>query len=93
MRHSLLRLLVAVGLLFGQALAVAHATQHELSLDAQFGYCDQCVLAHGASPKPHAVSLILAPMRAPRVDAADAISHRATPLRLRPPARAPPFLA
>lgn len=90
-RRLLVRLLFCLGLLLGQAAALAHATQHELSPDGAAA-CQLCAVAHGAGGTPAPVYVA---GDAPGPSAALPASPRAAfaqQARSRPHATGPPLL-
>lgn len=85
------RLLIALGFFAAQAMAVVHATSHELKPDSGVA-CEVCALAHAAGAAPAAVdvSAILVPRgTGPILPAVAAIPAR--PLA-RPHSRGPPLI-
>lgn len=89
-RLFFIRLLVALAFFVGQTLAVAHATQHELSLDGKPTACEVCVLGHGhgALQAPMLASLaVLPPDHLPVARPVPAASAASS---MRPPGRGPP---
>ncbi len=85
------RFLIALGFLATQAMAIAHATSHELKAESTTT-CEVCALAHaaGGTPAVFDVSGILVP----RGSAALLPVVSAVPQRhaARPPSRGPPAL-
>ncbi|MBV8062593.1 MAG: hypothetical protein JOY51_03310 [Nevskia sp.] len=85
------RFLVALGFLAVQAMAVVHATSHELKPEGSAA-CEVCALAHAAGAAPAALdtSNLLVPQR---IEPAPAFVA-AVPARLlaRPHSRGPPHI-
>lgn len=83
------RFLIALGFLATQALAVAHASSHELKAEGTAS-CEICMLAHAAGGTPAVVdvSAILVPHgAAPALPATGAAPQRRA---ARPHSRGPP---
>jgi len=89
-RNSSLRLLVALSLLLGQVLAVAHATEHELADHGRASVCDICLVAHHGGAAPAPMAMPLPPPAQAHVLVAQVRIVAIVRDRLRPPLRAPP---
>lgn len=87
----LCRLLIALGFLATQAMALAHATSHELKAESN-APCEICMLAHAAGGTPAVFDS--AAIVVPRGLAPPQREPRAVPARPlhRPPSRGPPAL-
>ena len=87
----LCRLLIALGFLATQAMALAHATSHELKAEGS-ATCEICMLAHAAGGTPAVIdtSAMLVPRHsAPLLPQPRAVPRRPASL---PPSRGPPVL-
>ncbi len=85
------RFLIALGFLAVQAMAVVHATSHELKPDNSAA-CEVCALAHAAGGTPVVVE---APICVPQGVAAPVASPLAAALisfYTLPPSRGPPLI-
>lgn len=85
------RLLLALGFVAAQALAVVHATSHELKPDSGAA-CEVCALAHAAGGTPVAADAaavllpqVLDPVQPP-------LAAAPAPRYILPPSRGPPLI-
>ncbi|HZR37183.1 MAG TPA: DUF2946 family protein [Nevskia sp.] len=85
------RLLLALGFLAVQAMAVAHASSHELKAESSAA-CEVCMLAHAAGGTPAVIDTAGIPVprgEAPAAPAPRSVAQRRAAL---PPSRGPPAL-
>jgi hypothetical protein len=85
------RFLLALAFLATQALAIAHASSHELKAE-RTATCEVCILAHAAGGTPAVIdaSAIVVPRgEAPVLPATPLVPQRRATL---PPSRGPPAL-
>jgi hypothetical protein len=85
------RFLIALGFLAAQAMAVVHATSHELKPDSSAA-CEICALAHAAGGAPVAVdtSALLLPQALETVQ--HTLAAAPAPHHTLPPSRGPPSI-
>jgi len=85
------RLLLALAFLATQALAIAHASSHELKAESTVS-CEVCMLAHAAGGTPAVIDA--SAIAVPRGEAPALPAPRQAPPRrvTRPPSRGPPAL-
>jgi len=85
------RFLIALGFLAAQAMAVVHATSHELKPD-NGAACEVCALAHAAGGTPVMVDTAVAVPQGTAAPVPPPLAAALTPLYTLPPSRGPPFI-
>lgn len=87
----LCRFLIALGFVAAQAVALVHATSHELKPD-NGASCEVCALAHaaGGTPVVADASALVLPQAVERVQ--PLLAAAAAPCYILPPSRGPPSI-
>jgi len=85
------RLLLAFGFLAVQAMAVVHATSHELKPDNSAA-CEICSLAHAAGGTPVVIDTSILVPQGVAAPVLPPLAAAPTPLYTLPPSRGPPFI-